>query len=119
MKVLEEMKARKEKVKRTIVIIITNHHLLNLPILAHLAPEVLVEGIEVVLKLTGIHLVLGVVGRVLVEVREEDGLRVRRFDMFARTAIAMATGADFVVERTVDLVLLCTEDGGEIVGHGD
>lgn len=54
--------------RRTIIIVITHDHLLNLPILAHLAPEVLVEGIEMVLELRRVHLVLGVVGWVLVEV---------------------------------------------------
>jgi hypothetical protein len=29
----------------------------------------------------------------------------------------VAAGADFVVEGAVDLVLLGTEDGGEVVGH--
>jgi hypothetical protein len=29
----------------------------------------------------------------------------------------VAAGADFVVEGAVDLVLLCAEDGREIVGH--
>lgn len=52
----------------TIIIVITNHHFLNLPILAHLAPEILVEGIEMILELRRVHLVLGVVGWVLVEI---------------------------------------------------
>lgn len=52
----------------TIIIIITNHHLLNLTILAHFAPEILVEGIEMILELRRVHLVLGVVGGVLVEI---------------------------------------------------
>jgi hypothetical protein len=30
----------------------------------------------------------------------------------------VAAGADFVVEGAVDLVLLGTEDGGEVVSHG-
>jgi hypothetical protein len=30
----------------------------------------------------------------------------------------VAAGANFVVERAVDLVLLGSENGGEIVGHG-
>jgi hypothetical protein len=29
----------------------------------------------------------------------------------------VAAGADFVVEGAIDLVLLGTEDGGEVVGH--
>lgn len=74
---------REKRSEHTIVVIIANHHLLNLPILAHLAPEILVKGVEMVLQLAGIHLVLGVVGRVLVQVGKEDGLRVRGLDMFA------------------------------------
>ena len=52
----------------TIVVVIAHHHLLDLSVLAHLAPEVLVKGVEVVLELGRIHLVLGVVGGILVEV---------------------------------------------------
>ena len=37
--------------------------------------------------------------------------------MLPRTPIAVSACADFIVERTVDLVLFRTEDGGEIVGH--
>lgn len=61
---------------------------------------------------------LGIISRVLIEVGHENGLRVRRLDVLARAAIAVAAGADFVVEGAVDLVLLRAEDGGEIVGHG-
>lgn len=102
------------KKKRTIIVVITNDHLLGLPIFAHLAPEILVEGVEVVLQLARIHLVLGVVGRVLVEVGQEDGLGVGRFDVLARAAVTVAAGADLVVEGAVDLVLLSAEDGGEV-----
>lgn len=37
--------------------------------------------------------------------------------MFARAAIAVSTCPDLVVEGAVDLVLLCSKDGGEVVGH--
>lgn len=120
----------------TIVVIVAYNHLLELAIFAHLAPEILVERVKVVLQLARIHLVLGVVRRILVEVRKEDGLRVGRLDMFARTPIAVTACSDFVVERTVDLyhlsvqstarecdatylVLLGSEDGREIIGHSD
>jgi len=103
--------------KLTIIVIITNDDLLRLAILAHLAPEILVESIEVVLQLTRVHLVLGIVGWVLVQVGKEDGLRVGGLDVFSGAAVAVAAGADFVVERAVDLVLLGAEDGGEVVGH--
>jgi hypothetical protein len=107
----------KKEEKLTIIIIITNNHLLNLTKLAHLAPEVFIESIEVVLQLASIHLILRVVGRVLVEVGEQDRLGVGRLDVLAGTAVAVPAGADFVVEGTVDLVGFGTEDGGEVVGH--
>ncbi len=105
-----------EKGSRTIVIVIADDHLLRLAVLAHLAPKVLVKGVEVVLQLARVHLVLGVVGRVLVQVGQEDGLRVGGFDVLAAAAVAVPAGADFVVEGAVDLVLLRAEDGGEVAG---
>ena len=39
--------------------------------------------------------------------------------MLARTPVAVAAGADFVVEGAVDFVLLCAEDGGEVLGHDE
>ena len=102
--------------QRTIIVVVTHHHLLRLPVLAHLAPEILVEGVEVVLQLARVHLVLGVVGRVLVQVGQKDGLGVGRLDVLARAAVAVAAGADLVVEGAVDLVLLGAKDGGEIAG---
>jgi len=71
------------------------------------------------LHLLRVHLVLGVVRGVLVEVRQQDRLRVRRLDVFARAAVAVAARADLVVEGAVDFVLLRSEDGGEVVGHGE
>jgi hypothetical protein len=91
----------------TIVIVITNNNLLDQPILAQLAPDVLVKRIKVHLDLLRVHLVLGVVLRVLVEVREQDRLRVGWLDVFARAPVAMAAGADFVVEGAVDLWVGC------------
>lgn len=38
----------------TVIIVVTNDDLLELAVLAHLAPEVLVEGIEVHLQLFGV-----------------------------------------------------------------
>lgn len=98
----------------TIVVVVAHHHLLRLAVLAHFAPKVLVEGVEVVLQLAWVHLVLGVVGRVLVQVRQEDGLGVRGLDVLAAAAVAVPAGADLVVEGAVDLVLLRAEDGGEV-----
>ncbi len=58
----------------TVVVVVANHHLLHFSKLAHLAPEILVEGVEVVLELTRVHLVLRIKGWILIEVRQEDGL---------------------------------------------
>lgn len=44
-------------------------------------------------------------------------MRIGGLDVFPRAAVAVAAGADFVVEGAVDLVLLSAEDGGEVVGH--
>jgi hypothetical protein len=38
--------------------------------------------------------------------------------VLARTAVAVAAGADFVVEGAVYFVLLRAEDGSEVVRHG-
>ena len=101
----------------TIIIVITNNHLLHLPKLTHLAPKILIERVKVHLQLFRIQLRLWVVCRVLVQVWKENGLRVGRLDVLARASVSVAAGADLVVERAVDLVLLGAEDGGEIVGH--
>lgn len=103
-----------------IVVVIAHHHLLDLAVLAHLAPKVLVEGVKVVLQLRCVHLGRvgrGVVRRVLVQVRQQDGLAVRGLDVFAGTSVAVPAGADFVVETAVDFVLFCAEDGCQVVGH--
>lgn len=44
--------------------------------MAQLRPDILVEGVEMDLHLLLVHFIFGVVLGVLVEVREEDGLRV-------------------------------------------
>jgi hypothetical protein len=119
---LREASARKEregKRELTIVVVVAHDDLLHEPVLTQLAPDVLVEGIEVHLHLLGVHLVLGVVLWVLVQVRQQDGLAVRGLDMLARAAVAVPARADLVVEAAVYFVLLRAEDGGEVVGHGD
>lgn len=70
-----------------------------------------------VLQLAGVHLVLGVVGRVLVEVGEEDCLAVGRLDVLARAPVAVPARSDLVVEGAVDLVGFCAKDAGEVVRH--
>jgi hypothetical protein len=110
---LQDRESGKEKGGgHTIIIIITDDDLLDLAELAHLTPEVLVEGVEVVLQLAGVHLDLGVVRRVLVQVGQQDGLAVRRLDVLARAAVAVPACTDLVVEGAVDLVGFGTEDAG-------
>jgi hypothetical protein len=113
----KKKKKKKKKGKHTIIVIIAHDHLLDLPKLAHLAPKVLVESVKVVLQLARVHLVLWVVGRVLVQVWEEDSLAVGGLDMFSRAAVSVAAGADLVVEGTVYFVGFSTENAREIVGH--
>lgn len=102
---------------QVVVVVVAHDELLHLAVLAHLAPDVLVEGVEVVLQLGRGEAGFGVVGWVLVEVGQEDGLGVGGFDVFAGAAVAVPAGADFVVEAAVDFVLFRAEDGGEVVGH--
>ena len=58
----------------TVIIVIANDDLFNLAKLAHFAPKVLVKGVKVVLQLGGIHLALWIVGRVLIQVWQENRL---------------------------------------------
>jgi hypothetical protein len=107
----------RKEIQLTVIVVVANDKLFKLTILAHLTPDVLVESVEMVLELAWVHFVLRVVGRVLIHVGHQDGLRVGRLDMLARAPVAVAACADLVVEGAIDLVLLGTEDGGEIVGH--
>jgi hypothetical protein len=93
--------------KLTIIVVITNDNLLDQTVATHLHPDVFIEGVEMALHLLRIHAVLRVVLRVLVEVGEEDGLRIRRLDMLARAAVTVATSSDLVIEGAVDLELPC------------
>lgn len=111
------LRSKPRESKLTVIIVITNNQFLEFAIFAHLAPYVLVESVEVILQLAGVHLVLGIVGRILVHVGHEDGLRVRGLHVFARAAVAVTACADLVIEGAIDLVLLGTENGGEVVGH--
>lgn len=86
------------KGRLTIIIVVANDDLFDFSVLAHLAPEILVEGIEVVLELACVHLVLGIVGGVLVQVWQEDGLAVGWLDVFSGAAVAVSACADLVVE---------------------
>lgn len=80
----------------TVIVVVADDELLQLAVLAQLAPNVLVKGVKVVLQLRRVHPVLGVVRRVLVQVGHEDGLAVRGLDVFSRAAVAVAAGTDFL-----------------------
>lgn len=67
-----------------------------------------------ILQLTRVHFVFGIVGWILVKVGQEDSLTIRGFDMFPRAAIAVSTGANLVIETTIDLILFGAEDGSKI-----
>lgn len=60
----------------TVIVVIAHDELLELTVLVQLAPNILIEGIEVVLQLRGVHAILGIVGGVLVKVGHENGLTV-------------------------------------------
>ena len=66
-----------------VIVIVAHYDLLHFAVLAHLAPQVLVEGVEMVLELGGIHARFVVVGRILVEIWHEDCLGIGGLDMFA------------------------------------
>jgi len=104
------LEARVDVSNEVVVVIIAHNDLLNLAKLAHLAPEILIESIEVVLQLAGVHLVLGVVGGVLVQVREQDRLAVGWLDVLSRTAVSVSASADLVVKGTVYFVGFGAED---------
>lgn len=101
----------------TIVVVVAYDDLFNLAVLAHLAPKVFVKGVKVVLQLGRVHLALGVVCRVLVQVGQEDRLRVRGLDVLSRAAVSVSAGADFVVEGAVDFILLGSKNGSQVVCH--
>lgn len=111
------MRSKPQGLRLTIIVVVADNQLLEFAIFAHLAPDVLVESVEVVLQLARVHLVLGIVRGVLVHVRHENSLRVRGLHMLARAAVAVTACADLVVEGAIDLVLLGTENGREVVGH--
>lgn len=49
------LEARVHVADQMVVIVVAHHHLLDLAEFAHLTPEILVESVEVVLKLRGRH----------------------------------------------------------------
>lgn len=100
------LEARIDVADQMVVVVVADDQLLELAVLAHLAPDVLVEGVKVILQLRGVHAVLGVEGGVLVQVRHQDRLAVGRLDVFSRATVAVAAGADLVVEGAIHLFRL-------------
>ena len=90
---------RRRRGIRTIIVVVAHNELLELAVLAQLTPDVLVEGVKVVLQLGRVHAVLGIVGRVLVKVGHEDGLAVGGLDVFSRAAVAMSAGTNFLMRE--------------------
>lgn len=93
---MKEEKRGGRRRRHTVIVVVAHDEFFQLAVLAQLAPNVLVEGVKVVLQLRGVHPVLGVVGGVLVEVGHEDGLAVGGLDVFSRAAVAVTAGADFL-----------------------
>lgn len=60
----------------TVIVVIAYDYLFWFAVLAHLAPEILVECIKMILQLRGVHFVFRVVSGVLIEIGKEDGLRI-------------------------------------------
>lgn len=95
--------------------IITNIHFLYFPVLCQLDKNVFPEQIEVLLQLLFGHAGYAIMRRILVEIRQQNRLRKVWLDMLPRTALSVATCADFEIKRTVDFVLFCTVDGGQVI----
>lgn len=94
--------------------------------LRELAVQILVHGVKPFLQLFLRQFTDGIVCRVVIHVRKENCLRKGRLDVFARTTVAVSTCTNlgemsncrnkcekkpyFVVEGTVNAILLCAED---------
>ena len=95
--------------------------------LGEFAVEIFINGVKTFLEFFFGELAYGVMGWVVVHIRQEDGLREGGLDMLSRAAVTVAASANlqengekssdwdildayFVVERTVDSVLFRTED---------
>jgi hypothetical protein len=62
--------------------------------------QVLVDSIKAFLELPWSELADRVVGWVVVDVREEDGLRKRRLDMLPRAAITVTTCSNLIYKTS-------------------
>jgi hypothetical protein len=60
------LESRVDIADEVVIVIVADHNFFDLSVFAHLAPEVLIKSIEVVLQLRGIHFVFLIVCWVLV-----------------------------------------------------
>jgi len=105
--------------------VVANVHFLDLAVfILHLHEDVLEEVVIVLLEFH-VRYHRGRIGRgrcilrVPVAVLQDYGLGEGGFVVKSRARSAVTTGTDLEVERTVDLVLLCPEDGCQVFGHFD
>lgn len=104
--------------------VVAHIHLFHFSILfLHLCEDFLKELIVMLLHL---HITdgtaqtigrLGSVLRITVNVQQGNSLTESWFIVQSGAAVPMATGPNFKVERTVDLVFLCSEDGRQVFSH--
>jgi hypothetical protein len=80
--------------------------------LRQLTIQILINGVKALLELLLGQLADGVMSGVVIDIWEQHRLREWRTDVFSRTAVAVSTSTNFVVERAVDSILLRTKDVG-------
>ena len=104
--------------------IVRNHHFINLAKLGHLHEHFLIESLKVLDRFDQI-LFWHVTSvrksdrcvRILVHVLETESLRKWRLVVDTRASVAMPARAYLEVERTVDFVLLCSENTLQSLRH--
>jgi hypothetical protein len=72
--------------------------------------QILKDSIETFLELFVTQLANGIMGGIVINVGKQYCLRERWFDMFSRTTVAVTASSNFVIERTIHSVLLCTKN---------
>jgi len=82
--------------------------------LRQLAVQVLVDRVEALLKFLRGQATNGIMGRVVVHIREQDCLRECGFDVLSRAPVTVPAGSNFVVKRTVHAVLFGAENVGQM-----
>lgn len=107
--------------------VVANIEILNFSILAELFEDILIEILEVLLQLARIRLLdismliyaaVKASVRRLIHIRQQQSLTSGRPVVKPRAAVAMATNANLKVKRTIDTILLCPENGRQMLRHG-